>query len=225
MGVALKIGADYSDAIAITVCPTAKRSKAIVQRAAPVESAIPFRTETALTAPKSESAIPPAKDDRRSAQERFEAAERERARSVVLAQPHRRGSEDPMAGDALWETCRRLRVRKELYEAGDRYGEIVRQDRAAMGLHVPGLSRGEGDGLDLTEAQQEAIRSAAKLKRERANAELLGIMQRAPRVLERLCYDRLPPSPYDDDVIRSGLLRLAVHFGMLKLGINAEKNI
>jgi len=152
-----------------------------------------------------------------------EEREQREAMAVALAQPHRTGSDDRRLGTPLGRFCRRLRLRDELYDAGEQYCEIVRQAKAAKGFNVPGLAPGESDLGALTEEQIAAMREAAVLRLKKADEVLLAIMPRLPRAMERFAYDQLEPSLYDEDLIRHGLMKLAVSFGLLKLGINAEK--
>ena len=149
------------------------------------------------------------------------AEERETAeiKSVVLAQPHRRGDPSIRAGEPLWAFCRTMIMadedfRERHYRAGVQYGEIVRQGKAALGFHVAGLHDPcEGDVL--SEAQQAAMREAAIKRREDANAVLRGVIPRLVGAMERLCYDRLPWSPYDEGILRNGLWRLGVALGTI----------
>src|SRR5271166_4998241 len=78
------------------------------------------------------------------------AQQREQASimSVALAQPHRGGSRDPKAGEPLWEACRRLRLRDELYGAGASYGVVSRSAKIAVGMRVDGVAEGHGSVSD-----------------------------------------------------------------------------
>lgn len=52
---------------------------------------------------------------------------------TVLAQPHRRGDRDQLCASALGRACRRARLRRECYDAGEDYAALVRRWRAAKG--------------------------------------------------------------------------------------------
>lgn len=49
-------------------------------------------------------------------------------KGVVLAQPHRRGDTDQRRASALGRACRRARLRRECYDAGEDYAALVRRD-------------------------------------------------------------------------------------------------
>lgn len=173
-------------------------------------------TVTALAWPGKPPLVPSADGDRRPVQERIEAAERADMLSVALSQPHRRGSDDPRASEPLWQFCRVQRLRDELYAAGERYGEIVRQAKAALGFRVPGLVAGEGERQALSEAQSAALRELARQYFDDANAILRRVMPRLPVRMEMLCYDARLPAPADEGVIIHGLVALAIEWGLLR---------
>lgn len=185
-----------------------------IQRA-PAPSPIKLTTHTALSG-KQPRVIGYSHErfDRSKEAEESEVA----TMAVALAQPHRRGSDDKRAGEPLYELCLAYRWRDEMYHAGVAYGEIVRQDRAASGFHVPGLVAGEGEAR--TEQEITASRELARLRRNKADEELRDVMLRAPSVMVSLCYDMLEPSHKNHGLIQNCLWRLAVHLGMVKLGIN-----
>ena len=210
----------------ITVCPPGKRSKHVVERARP-ESSIPLTTATSLTMPAKASILPPARPgDRRTAQERVEAAQRAEALSVALAQPHRAGSDDPRKAFPLGRFVERTwprdgAWRDKMHAAGVAYAADVRAFKVARGFHVVGAERevrkpeGTDDAsLDEIEAQRATIDGLQRAL-DKANALLRGVMPRLPGVMERLCFDLLDPSPYDEAILASGLYRLAMHYGVL----------
>jgi len=151
-----------------------------------------------------------------------EAKAQAEIKSVALAQPHRRGSESKRAGDPIAEYCEMMGLRDELYHAGCQYGEVCRQEKASHEFNVIGTGKGEGDNT-LSEEQKQAIRDLSRIKYKAAREVLVGVDYQLPGRMELLCYDLQPPSPYNYDIIKRGLLRLAIHFGLLRLGINAEK--
>lgn len=61
-----------------------------------------------------------------------------KVKAVVLAQPHRRGDDNPMLSDAIGRFCARVRMRSEAYDAANAYAGLVRQWRASSS--VPGLA-------------------------------------------------------------------------------------
>lgn len=67
---------------------------------------------------------------------------------TVLAQPHRRGDRDQLCASALGRACRRAKLRRECYDAGEDYAATVRRWRAAKGcptmLRLGGSSLSDG---------------------------------------------------------------------------------
>lgn len=153
--------------------------------------------------------------------ERVEAAKSADALAVGLAQPHRLGSASKRAGDALDEFCKRMRLRRECWSAGQGYCHEVRAEKAARGFHV--IDQEPGEGEELTDDEIETKREEAIIAFRASNDVLVAIHPRCPWRMELLCYDRLPPSPYDDDLLMHGLLNLARHYGILDEGINRGK--
>jgi len=163
-----------------------------------------------------------ATDPRKTVMDRQEAALSAEALVVALSQPHRRDGK--RAGDALAAYCERMRLRRECWAAGEQYDREVRAEKAAKGFDVIG----QGHVIDpepLTEEEIEAKNQAAIMSLRAANEELLAVHARCPAAMERLCYNRLPPSPYDEAMLVAGLLGLARHYGLLDEGINRDKGI
>jgi hypothetical protein len=192
---------------------------------------VTITTRTSLRWDSTPPGAPPAKGDRRPLQERLDAAERIETLSVVLTQPHRRSagvldgqevsSDDRRLGEPLFRFCMAHGLAEACYRAGEDYDRILRRAKIAKGFLGVEMMIGDGErSATLTEAQIEALREAAVMAERRVNALLIAVMPRAPRVLERLCFDRLEPSPYDVDLIRNGLFVLAREFGMLDQGVN-----
>lgn len=182
---------------------------------------IVIRTETALSVPA------PSKYRKLKPDEEFksfEDRETEDTMSVAVAQPHRRGSLDPWAGEPLFIFVTVHGLSFGLYKAGEEYDKVLRRAKVARGFAVPG-NIPPADVITLTPAQIEAMREAAILREIEFSGILRAIMPRLPRVLERLCFDKLTPSPYDTGIIKHGLLALAAKYRFLDRGINDEKPI
>lgn len=218
----------------VTLCPPGLRSREVVKRA-PVESPVTITTATALQSPASPSRAPSAKDDRRSAQERLEAAQRAEAVSVAAAQPHRAGADDPLdpaLATPLWHFCLKAwpkRItdsgadvnadhRRDMFRAGQHYGIIVHQHRVWLGLGSGGRTQAEGLSVTLTDAQIRAHCEAARIKRDDADDALRGIFNGAVSAMMRVAVEEQPPTPSQEDLLRHCLWSLAVHFGFVKLG-------
>ena len=207
----------------VTLCPPGRRSKTIVARA-PVESPIPITTASPLAWPQTPSLVPPAHNDRRSAQERVEAAQRAEAVSVALRQPHRAGEIDPLAGSALGRYCLkrwpgkdRKDIREGRCQAGNQYAQDIDNDRVARGFAPRLFGEASGFGV-LTDAQLQERRDNCAKAIADADASIRDICDRAPGVMRRLCWEDLAAGPYDDDVVYHALYRLAVHYKLVKTG-------
>lgn len=207
----------------VTICPPFKKSADLKLRVA-ADSSIRLTTQTALEAPVKPSLVPPARNDRRTANERVEAALRAEAVSVALAQPHRGGSDDPRLAFALGRFCDRAwpndsQFADAMHRAGASYAAEVRAVRVARGFHVVGSEREQGRTPNSDDASPEEIDAMRAtiygLERtlERADDLLRGVMDRCPRAMVRLCFDHEDPSIYDTDVLKHGLYRLALHYG------------
>lgn len=162
--------------------------------------------------------------ERRPVAERLEEAARRDAVSVALAQPHRRGGDAPWLGEPLFQFVSSYGLAFGLYRAGEEYDQILMRAKVARGFKVAGNIPPVDTG-SLTPAQIEAMRQSAIIREEKISGILRAIMPRLPRVLEKLCFDRLAASPYDHDIIRHGLTILAIEFEFLDRGINAHKPI
>lgn len=216
---------------AVVRCPPGKRAGA-KPRVRP-DSPIAFITDTALMFPAKQSSVPTALNDRRTADERIEAAERAEAQSVALRQPHRVGSDspsDPRLAFPLGRLCAALwrndaRFGNKMYGAGVLYAAEVRAVRIAAGFHVIGPEREkkmaaedidnlppEERGRVIKEMQDN--RSALEKTLEKADQVLIDVMPRCPRAMVRICFDHEEPSIYDTDVLRHGLYKLSLHYGL-----------
>lgn len=192
--------------------------------------------KTALRTPEKVISLVPATAELRSKEDRERATMEKEALSVGIAQPDRRGfgadhrgaTVEGSAFARLWEPlgrfCATHALKDDCYRAGEAYDELLRQAKAAKGFIVPGLVAGENP-IKLTQAQIDAMREAAILREKKITGILRAIMPRAPGVMERLCYDRMEPSVYDEGLIKHCLLALADEFGFLDLGINRGKGI
>ena len=157
--------------------------------------------------------------------ERVEAAMSADALSVVLSQPHRKGSASRRAGDALDAFCKQLSLRSECRRAGEDYNFQVRAEKTARAFFVEGREPPPSDAEVLTDAEKESKRLAAIAALAASNAVLRAVHERCPLRMVTLCFDRVTPSPYDEDLLVNGLLNLARHYGLLDEGINRGKAI
>lgn len=153
-----------------------------------------------------------------------EIAATEETMRTALSQPHRTAfavdmpawvaaRQNKPLGTALGRfcLCRKYRLGEHIYLAGERYGEIVREYKNAMGFDVYGWAR--IDGAYPTEAEMAARRDLAIRRKREVDEILLALMSRLPQAMERLCFDELEPSHYDEALIIDGLSLLAREFG------------
>lgn len=181
---------------------------------------IKVTTATALRRPEAPSLPPRAADDRRTLEERQQAAEEAEALSVALEQRLRIGAQrdQKRVESALGRFCAFHKPKKlgnHCFLAGARYGRIVRGYKVAKGYSILGQQPSTNGADILTEAQREAQRQHDIMIWEDANAILRDIHPRAPGVMERLCYDELDPSPYDGGIIVNALMKFALEWGFL----------
>jgi hypothetical protein len=151
---------------------------------------------------------------------------RARALSVVVAQPHRVGSDDPLDplnGSALgrfclrrWPSTTHRDFREARCEAGNRFAQDIDNDRVASGFTPRLYGRSNGDSGALTEDQLRARRELCALNRSAAEAEIRTVHGRAVEVMTRLCWEDIDAGPYDEDLIFHCLYRFAKHYGIEK---------
>ena len=149
----------------------------------------------------------------------IEAAQRaleEREKSVVLAQPHRRGNTDQKCGWPLGEFAIANKARigwdEALYDAGNEYSSIVRRWRLAKGLPDPSAGRGVGVG---SEADPDYI---AKLESRWNEAEDFVRYKGGIKpylAIRSLCADHETLPDAEHGHAMHGLRLLARHFLML----------
>lgn len=139
-------------------------------------------------------------------------AEEAATKATVLAQPHRLGSDDKRMGTALGRFCaghKPYALGEHLFASAERYGDIIREYKNAMGFSVPGWAPSDNGYRDLTEAQIQARKELAVQRKGQADAILICVHRRGPRVLEWLTFDDRDPVPHDESLLVNCLLALA----------------
>lgn len=140
--------------------------------------------------------------------------------AVALAQPHRRGSDSERLGTALGRFLaaqRNAALADYGWQAGQRYAEIIKQARNAIGLPVHGWAPSDGGFVELDDDQLRAQNQSAKKNLRDAEAILRAVMPRLPSVMAKLVYDEIEPFPGDGGILVHGLINLAIKWGFLKM--------
>lgn len=141
---------------------------------------------------------------------------REQRMATVLAQPHRKGLTDQRCENALGRFCIRMKLRSELYQAGEEYRNAIRRWRLAKGLPVEG-AHSLGSGQDAS-PEQVARLFRAMVDAQRVLVEDAGFRShQAVRALIVEDLDLQATSESDGAAI-DGLWALAEHFGLIKGG-------
>lgn len=147
-----------------------------------------------------------------------QAKERAENIAVALAQPHRRGSDDPRLGTALGRFCAAQRLGDHCWLAGGRHLEIVQDAKLAMGFSIRSGGWGSDGGFQvMTDAELEARKELAMIRLRETDGVLRQVMPRLPAAMERLTYDDRDPSILDVGILVNGLAKLAIEWGFLKI--------
>lgn len=144
--------------------------------------------------------------------------------SVAIAQPHRRGSQDPRLESALGRFCIKPRSIYEnglgdhCYSAGVRYREIKIEARQARG--IPG-GQGWGPAAEGQGQDDQAIiarKEVAELNESKSDDAIRFhrrlYSQHGIDAMVRLCVDERDPPPEEDGLLIRLLSRLAILYGM-----------
>lgn len=181
---------------------------------------IRLTTRTALRRAESPSLPPRAPDDRRTQEERQQAADEAETLSIALEQRSKIGArrDQKRVESALGRFCqfhKPVKLGNHCFLAGARYGRIVRGYKVAKGYPILGQQPSTNGADILTEAQREAQRQHDIMAWEDANDVVRIIHARAPGVMEKLCYDELDPALNDRGIILNCLVKLSLEWGFL----------
>ena len=83
------------------------------------------------------------------------ARKQREAKATVLAQPHRKGSDDPRLTDALGRFCARIGLSDEAYQAGSDYERLMMRWRSACS--APRAAAMRADLMSEAQADGEAV--------------------------------------------------------------------
>ena len=117
-----------------------------------------------------------------------------------------------------------LTHRTHMFEAGLHYGKIVHQHRVLKGLGSGSKTQEDGFSVAKTEKELRAELDLAGIKRDNADAVLRSVFLGAVSAMTRVAVDEIDPTPDQEGVLGSALWALAVHFRIVRLGINSEKS-
>lgn len=132
--------------------------------------------------------------------------------SVALAQPHRRGDNDPRLESALGRLCKAKGWHSASFDAGIMYGDNIRRMRLAEGFKVPCVRASE-----IGEPITDEMRERYKQRVREADFELAGIKRALPSVIVALCWDDRDQDASWHGMIAGGLVKLALHYGLRKM--------
>ncbi len=131
------------------------------------------------------------------------------ALSVPLAQPHRRGNDDPRLESSLGRFCASAGLHSDLYRAGCRYREVVIQARQAMGLPNSGWSGGRdsyGEVMDDEKAGRRA--NETRDRQEEYDRALKRVALSLPTLMKNLCVLEIEHNQQDRHILIDGLVAL-----------------
>lgn len=160
-------------------------------------------------------AIKPREPNGRHQRDDAEETEAQRMQTV-LNQPHRRGAPSPRdqrCESALGRFCIRMKLRSELFQAGEEYRAAIRRWRLAKGLPVEGahtLGTGEDATPELIARLYRAMVDAQRALVD--DAGYRGHQAVRALVVEDLDLELTSES---DGAAVDGLWALAVHFGLI----------
>jgi hypothetical protein len=148
---------------------------------------------------------------------RVYSIEERAARAVVLSQPHRKGSDSLLSGSALGRFClRRWRnesARQENWDVGERYAQLIDQERISMGLHPRQKAEIETYGIGgMTVAEQHEFRAEARAYLRDAEAAIREVDDRTVRIIRSLAYDDMDLRQDDEGRAYNGMYKLRIHF-------------
>lgn len=134
--------------------------------------------------------------------------------SVVLNQPHRKGNRDQRCENALGRFVIRMKLRDELYTAGQEFETITRSWRAAKGIPSQ-LTRGPlGTGNGPSERTvAEWTRTLIRVQRAMQESTPEGFLE-----VRKLCLDNIDVDANGEGYAIDGLVVLARELGQLSTG-------
>ena len=139
---------------------------------------------------------------------------RRKEQSVVLNQPHRRGSDHKWAESALGRLCLRRKLREQLFDAGQHYASVVSCWRGAKGIP---RAIGSHEGASCSAGPSDATVhrwQAEMLAMERA---MMGCGIEAFLAVRSLALDDADIGMDQDDHAIMGLTALGVEQGRIRL--------
>lgn len=134
--------------------------------------------------------------------------------SVVLSQPHRKGNRDQRCENALGRFIIRMKLRDELYTAGEEFATLTRSWRAAKGVPAQ-LTRGPL-GTGTGPSDKTVAEWGRKLIRVQA-----AMIENTPEgwlQVRKLCLDDIDVDALGEGFAIDGLMVLARELGQISTG-------
>lgn len=145
-------------------------------------------------------------------------------KSVVLAQPHRRGEESQLAGSALGRFVLAHRLRREYFDAGEQWASTKRKWLSCRGAPLPDHPSGGTGGDVPIEVYDAWLKDDAQASRAMEKAAGLPGLT----AVRSLAFDNADlPATYPAFPVMKALAALSVHYGLLPASaadISAPKN-
>jgi hypothetical protein len=141
-----------------------------------------------------------------------ERVRQQREMAVVLAQPHRKGSNSQLAESVLGRFCEKHKLRRELYDAGVEYGAMRR--RWAKYKDAPMADRIQGNGMGIPE-DEDAKRWNEWISR--MNLAIVRDKGALMAIIDMTQHEKEPSRFVPYNYIINGLLALAIECGRLDI--------
>lgn len=138
--------------------------------------------------------------------------------SVVLAQPHRRGSEDKRCASPLGRMAIRAGLHEALLDAAEDYAGLVRRYRAAWSAPRDVGTPGESYGTPAGPSMQAVLRMRGEIVAIERAAKRTPSGSRGFGAVKRMVFDHEDVSPRQDRDVLDALIAMAVQMGRWQAG-------
>lgn len=142
--------------------------------------------------------------------------EEREARSVVIDQPHRRGSDSLLSGFALGRFCLRHwrdeGAQRDYCDVGERYARLIDVERLDLGLPARQNAEVNTYPLPRTIAEQWERRTKSAEAVREADDAMRAVDLSTIRIVRALVYDDLDLPVQQEGRAYNGLYKLKIHF-------------